>query len=345
MRILAAFLFFVFVASAQLTRATGDEFTVLVFHDIHAENYPPSFTNAADWLLGAKGRGPEGVTGISYYNIKSISGVGDYTTSCTSAGASCTAAWNLFKSDWDRIHAAGLPGIWTRGNHDTYAYSFGTLPGVVYGSDPSWQATTFDVSTPKGLLRLGLVGVSVADDLSAGQAARRFVDEIIAGSQAQRQWMFLRHVGPAEAYGDVTPRITPPHGGDSGVWCDPCAGYSGVNSAMGLLNNFFYTVTRVFWFATGHYSYGAAMVQVTANDGHLISGIGNNGGDGNLGHVTMFKFQPSLGEVQIAHYLIGDSVTPAGSMVGSVQTTAWALETTGEHGLSPRPSPGRRRER
>lgn len=345
MRILAAFLFLVLAAPAQLTQATGDEFTVLVFHDIHVENYPPSFTNAADWLLGANGRGPGGVSGISYYNIKSISGVGDYTTSCTSAGASCTAAWNLFKPDWDRIHAAGLPGIWTRGNHDTYAYSFGTLPGVIYGSDPSWQAAAFDVSTARGLLRLGLVGVSVADDLSAGQAARTFVDETIAGSQAQRQWMFLRHVGPAQPYGDVTPRITFPDGGDAGVWCDPCAGYGGVNSAMALLTNFFSSVTKVFWFATGHYNYGAAMVQVTASDGHVISGIGNNGNDGADGHVTMFKFQPSLSLVQIAHYLIGNSAAPAGSLVGSVQTTASPPPTTGAHRPYPRPSPGRRRGR
>ena len=343
-KVLVAFLFLVLAAPAQLTQSTGDEFTVLVFHDIHADSYPPSFTMAADWLLGVNGRGPGRVSGISYYNIKAISGVGDYTTPCTSAGASCTAAWNLFKPDWDRIHAAGLPGIWTRGNHDTNAYSFGTLSGVTYGSNPSWQATTFDVSTSRGLVRLGLVGVDVGDDLSAGQAARAFVDGIIAGSQAERQWMFLRHVGPAEPYGDVTPRIAPPNGGDAGAWCDPCAGYSGVNSAMGLLNNFFYTVTRVFWFATGHYSYGAAMIQVTASDGHVISGIGNNGGDGGLGHVTIFKFQPSLGHVQIVHYLIGDSATPAGSMFGSLQTLDWVLQTRAIR-LFPRPSPGRRRGR
>jgi hypothetical protein len=345
MRILAPFLFLVLAAPAQLTKATGDEFTVLVFHDIHVDTAPGVFHNSVDWLLGTNGRGPGGVSGISYYNIKSISGVGDYTTSCTSAGASCTAAWNLFKPDWDRIHAAGLPGIWTRGNHDTYAYSFGNLPGVAYGSDLSWQAITFDVNTPKGLQMLGLVGVSVADDLSASQPARTYVDEIIAGSQAQRQWMFLRHVGPAEPYGDVTQRMTSPNGGDSGVWRDPCAGYGGASSAMGLLNNFFATVTRVFWFATGHYSYGAAVVQVTANDGHLISGIGNNGNDGGDGHVTMFKFQPSLGQVQIAHYLIGDSATAAGSMFGSVHTTAWAEQTTVAPGQSRRPPPGRPRRR
>ena len=115
--------------------------------------------------------------------------------------------------------------------------------------------------------------------------------------------------------------------------------------ALGLLNNLVVTVTRVFWFATGHYSYGAAVVQVTANDGHLISGIGNNGNDGGDGHVTMFKFQPSLGHVQIAHYLIGNSATPTGSMVGSVITTARAEQATVAPGQFRRPPPGRPRRR
>ena len=356
MRILVAFLFLVLAAPAQLTKATGDEFTVLVFHDIHMDTSPGYFHNAVDWLVGANGRGPGRVSGISYYNLKSINGVGDYATTCgdQSWGVDPTPSAGTFLFDYERIAALSLPGIWTRGNHDNcskYTDKFVT----------SLQSATFDVSgTAKGTIKLGIVGVGVADDLSAGQPSRLYVDGVISGSDAHRQWMFLRHVGPAAPYGDYTPRVTPPCGesaaqaapntpctpwGLGALWQDPSSGYSGVTSALALLNNFFYTVTRVFWFATGHYSYGAAVVQVTANDGHLISGIGNNGNDGGNGHVTMFKFQPSLGHVQIAHYLIGDAAAPAGSVAGSVQTTAWALQTTDEHGISSRPSPGRRRGR
>jgi hypothetical protein len=340
------------LAFAQLGQATGDEFTILAFHDVHYNDAAGVWQNSVNWLLGASGRGPGGVSGISYYNIKSINGVGDYDSPCTGAGSACDIAWGGFKSIWDTLYAGysalGIKGIWTQGNHDTYGYAFGSMAGVSVGANPSWQSTTLDVSgTSQGTIRLGIVGVGVGDYMASGQPARAFVDGVIAGSDAHRQWMFLRHVGPAEPYGDYTPRVTPPCGDPAtnactsnvGIWCDACAGWGGTNSALSLLSDFFYTVTRVFWFATGHYSYGAAMVQVTANDGHLISGIGNNGNDGAEGHVTMFKFQPASSHVQIAHYTIGVAGTPAGALVGSVQTVAWAVEGTAASGLLWSPCP------
>src|ERR1035438_3787240 len=192
------------VAFGQLSRATGDEFTILVFHDIHYNDTAGVWQNSVNWVLGASGRGPGGVSGISYYNIKSINGVGDYTSPCTGAGSSCDTAWAGFKAIWDTLYAGysalGITGVWTQGNHDTYNYSFGTLPAVSYGSNPSWQSTTYDISTvSKGTVHLGIVGVGVGDDLTAGQPARTFVNSAI--SDPRRQWMLTRHVGPAEGYG------------------------------------------------------------------------------------------------------------------------------------------------
>ena len=136
----------------QLTPATGDDFTVAVYNDIHTDNGPQQWTDAVDWLVGANGRGPGGMAAVSYWNIKAIAGVGDYVTNCNDSN------WKAFLAGWRRISAFGLPGIWPPGNHDQcapYTASFGS----------SLQSARVDVSTTLGAVHLGLLGVGVADDM------------------------------------------------------------------------------------------------------------------------------------------------------------------------------------
>src|SRR5450755_1831359 len=125
------------IACGQLPQATDDEFTIAVYNDIHTDNDPLSWQNSVDWLVGANGRGPGGVSAVAYWNIKAIAGVGDYVTACNDTN------WTAFLAGWSRISALALPGIWPQGNHDLcpqYGASFGS----------TLQSNTVDVNTTLG---------------------------------------------------------------------------------------------------------------------------------------------------------------------------------------------------
>jgi hypothetical protein len=295
------------IAFAQLPQATGDDFTIAVYNDIHTDNDPPSWVNAVDWLVGANGRGPGGLSAVRYWNIKAIAGVGDYVTDCNDTN------WNAFLAGWYRISALALPGIWPQGNHDLcsqYTASFGS----------TLQSATVDVNTTLGVIRLGLLGVGVADDMSAGQASRTWADDILAASQPDRQWIFLRHVGTYAAYGVPGPYVDPTDG-DFG-WCKSyaeCAGYP--NAGVSLRDDFYAREQKVYWGVHGHNGY-VAIDRMTADDGHPVQVTGNLGASGGRpGWITLLKFRPSHHDIQVAVYLSNNGA--AGSIYSGPFTWPW----------------------
>jgi hypothetical protein len=319
-------LLFAGIASAQLPQATGDDFTIAVYNDIHTDNDPLSWTNAVDWLLGVNGRGPASMPAVRYWNIKAIAGVGDYVTTCNDTN------WNMFLTGWHRISELALPGIWPQGNHDLcsqYTATFGS----------TLQSTTVDVSTTLGVLRLGLLGVGVADDMSAGQPSRTWADGILAASPPERQWVFLRHVGTYAAYGAPGPYLYPAHG-DSG-WCKnstECAGYS--EAGTSLRDRFYAKEERVFWGVHGHNGY-VAVDSMTADDGHPVQVTGNLGASGGTpGWITLLKFRPSHNDIQVAVYLSYNGA--AGSIYSGPYTWPWTPQPVSGH-RAPRRRGGRAR--
>src|SRR5690349_16717350 len=108
MRALSCLILFGLPLTAQLPRATGDEFTIAIFNDTHTARSLPDWINTLDWLTGQNGRGPGGQSAIAYWNIKSVSGAGDYASS---GADDCNAgAWADFTTQFARIRALGLPG-------------------------------------------------------------------------------------------------------------------------------------------------------------------------------------------------------------------------------------------
>jgi hypothetical protein len=319
MKTIALFPFLVCLAMGQLTPATGDDFTVAVYNDIHTDNGPRQWTEAVDWLVGANGRGPGGMAAVSYWNIKAIAGVGDYVTSCNDSN------WKAFLTGWRRISALGLPGIWPPGNHDLcapYMASFGS----------SLQSATVDVSTALGVVRLGLLGVGVADDMSAGQPSRTWADGILNAAQPDRQWIFLRHVGTYARYAAPGPYAYPADG-DSG-WCKTnaeCAGYA--DAGVALRDNFYAKEQRVYWGVHGHNGY-VAVNSMTADDGHAVHVTGNLGASGSTpGWITLLKFRPSRRDIQAAVYLSQNGA--AGSIYAGPFTWPWDPPTAGAHPAPP----------
>jgi hypothetical protein len=307
MKTTISLLFFAGIAFAQLTQATGDDFTIAVYNDIHTDNDPLSWTNAVDWLVGAGGRGPGSMPAVRYWNIKAVSGVGDYVTNCNDTN------WNAFLAGWHRISALGLPGIWPQGNHDfcaQYAASFGS----------TLQNAKVDVSTTVGVIHIGLLGVGTADDMSAGQASRTWADNIIAAGEPDRQWIFLRHVGTYAAYAVPGPYAYPADG-DAG-WCRntaECAGYG--NAGVSLRDSFYAREQKVYWGVHGHNGY-VAVDSMVADDGHPVQVTGNLGASGGTpGWITLLKFRPSHRDIQVAVYLSQNGA--AGSIYAGPYTWAW----------------------
>jgi hypothetical protein len=320
MKTILPLLVFASIAWGQLPRAAGDDFTIAVYNDIHTDNGPAEWTNAVDWLVGANGRGPGGVSAVVYWNIQAIAGVGDYVTFCNDAN------WSAFLAAWHRIMALGLPGIWPQGNHDAcaqYTASFGS----------SLQSATVDVSTTLGLVRLGLLGVGVADDMSAGQPSRRWADRIFAAAQPDRQWIFLRHVGTYALYATPGPYAYPADG-DSG-WCKSyaeCAGFP--NAGVALRDDFYAREERVYWGVHGHNGY-VAMNGMTAGDGHPVRVTGNLGASGGTpGWITLLKFRPSHQDIQVAVYWSQDG--PAGSIYAGPYTWPWTPQPARDRPAEPR---------
>jgi hypothetical protein len=312
-------------ASAQLTQATGDDFTIAVYNDIHTDNNVSAWTNAVDWLLGVNGHGPSGVSALSYWNIKAVAGLGDYVTACNDTN------WNSFLSNWNRISALGLPGIWTQGNHDLcsqYTATFGSTD----------QSVTLNVSTSLGVVKLGLVGVGVADDMTSGQASRTYVDGVLSASEANRQWIFLRHVGTYAAYASPGPYVYPANGNSGWCFDSTTCLYAGQTGAD-LRDSFYQHESKIFWGVHGHVGY-VAVNSLTADDGHVVNVTGNQGASGSTpGWITLMKFRPSHHDIQMAVYLSYDGVT--GSLYSGPYTWAWTpnIASTTSRGLFPLPSP------
>jgi hypothetical protein len=326
MRTIIPFFFVAGIAFGQLPPASGDDFTIAVYNDIHTDNNPAAWTNAVDWLVGANGRGPGGMAAVAYWNIKAIAGVGDYVTSCNDTN------WNAFLAGWYRINALGLPGIWPQGNHDLcgqYTASFGS----------SLQSTTVDVSTTLGVVRLGLLGVGVADDMSEGHPSRMWADRVLEAAQPDRQWIFLRHVGTYAPYASPGPYGYPADG-DSG-WCKTnaeCAGYG--NAGVALRDSFYAQEQGVYWGVHGHNGY-VAVNSMTADDGHPVQVTGNLGASGGTpGWITLLKFRPSQHDVQVAVYLSQNGA--AGSIYAGPYTWPWSPRRANGRRVEPR-KPGRGR--
>ena len=325
MKTLFPMFLFAAVAAAQLPPAAADEFTIAVYNDIHTDNDPVAWTNSVDWLVGANGHGPGGMAAVAYWNIKAISGVGDYVTACTDAN------WKAFLAGWQRISALALPGIWPQGNHDfcaSYANQFGS----------SLQSATLDVQTSKGLVRLGLIGAGVADNMAGGQPSRIWADSVIAASQASRQWIFLRHVGTYAPYGASVPFVFSKDGNNG--WCadnTQCAGYGAAGqSGVDLRDNFYAREPQVYWGVHGHNGY-VAVDSLEADDGHIVHVTGNLGASGGKpGWITLLKFRPAHNDIQVAVYLSYDGA--AGSLYSGPYTWAWTPESVPGHPTEPKKS-------
>jgi len=301
-----------------MTAATGDEFSLALYNDIHAENTAGAWTEAVDWLLGANSRGPGGTCGtacsaITRFNVKAIAGVGDYTTACTSAGASCDAAFAVFMTDFPRITALGLPGIWPQGNHDTADYT------PTFGS--TLQSSTFSVPVTGGTVKLGFVGVGVADDMTSG-ASRTYVDGVIAAditANPTRQWMVFRHVMTFAS------QLNSPPYWQVGIFCNDattCAGNVAPNDGVTFRDNFLVQEPHIWWAFGGHSGW-TTNIQTTANDGHVINTTGNKGASGgSAGYITMMKFKPASHTIDVQVWLTYGS--PAiGYPYTDVFTWAW----------------------
>ncbi len=344
MKSILLFLLFSGIAPAQLTPATGDDFTIAVYNDTHVARSFSDWTNAVDWLVGSNGRGPNGQPAIAYWNIKAVAGAGDYVSP---GGDDCNALnWATAVSSFQRIFNLGLPGVWPQGNHDycaQYTNLFGGLPGVTYGDSVTLQASTWNVSTNSGMVRLGMIGAGTADDMALGQPSRIWADGVLSSSEPDRQWIFIRHVGTYAPYGNpgpyVYPAVKPEHNDDG--WCADgaqCAGFSGTNFGTALRDNFYAKESKVFWGVHGHNGY-VAMNSLKANDGHVVNVTGNLGASGGTpGWITLLKFRPSHNDIQVAVYLSYDG--PSGSLYAGPYTWAWtrhsSLHSTPGHPANPK---------
>ncbi|MEO8367571.1 MAG: hypothetical protein ABI806_00020 [Candidatus Solibacter sp.] len=318
MKTVFLFLVLAVTAFAQLPPATGDDFTIAVYNDIHVDNDPLSWTNAVDWMVGANGRGPAGIAAARYWNIKAIAGVGDYVTACNDK------SWKLFLDGLTRINALSLPGIWPQGNHDICAPYTATFSSTL-------QSAKIDVTTPRGLVRLGLIGVGVGDNMDAGQPSRVWADGVMSASQPNRQWIFLRHVGTAAPYAAPGPYVFPKDG--NAGWCSndtQCAGYGAPGqTGVELRDKFYAKESQVHWGVHGHNGY-VAMDSLTADDGHTVNVTGNLGASGGIpGWITLLKFRPSHNDIQVAVYLSYNGV--AGSVYSGPFTWAWKPEPVPAH--------------
>jgi hypothetical protein len=273
--------------------------------DVHAPNGPQQWVAIAKWITA----------NCPAWNCKAIVGVGDYVNNPTNANE-----WLDFVAGYNIIMATGLPVVWPPGNHD-YAYGQGyTSFDAHFGNAYRWtscypdcahprnQYVKVDVPAKAGLIRLGILGMDIFQNMSSGQPAE-WAQDILDGSERDRQFIYVSHMLVAGA----TSRVP-----GTGAWCydaTSCAGGRDDPHASGLgqWQDFIQLSPKILWTFNGHIGYNATSMTSIARDGHAVHSFGQAGASGNVyTRIVLLKFQPQADNIRVSFVdpITGEDPTP-----------------------------------
>jgi hypothetical protein len=280
-------------ASALAAQPRSDEFAIVVVTDVHAPNGPSQWVAVAKWIAA----------NCPAWNCKAIVAVGDYVNNPTVA-----KEWLDFVAGYNIIMAVGLPVVWPPGNHDNgYSQGYATFDAQ-FGNAYRWtscfpdclhphnQYVKVDVPAKAGLIRLGILGMDIFQNMSSGQPAE-WAQNILDASEPDRQFMYSTHMLVAGATSPVP---------GTGAWCYDLATCVGGNAdphttGLGQWQDFIHGSPKIFWTFNGHAGYNATSLTSTAKDGHAVHSFGQAGASGGVyPRIALLKFQPQAGNIRVS---------------------------------------------
>jgi len=280
-------------ASALAAESGSDEFTIVVVPDVHAPNGPSQWVAVAKWIA----------TNCPAWNCKAIVAVGDYVNTPVYPNE-----WLDFVAGYNIVMAMGLPAVWPPGNHDNgWSQGYATFDaqfGNAYHwtscypdcSHPHNQYVKVDVPTKAGMVRLGILGMDIFQNMSSGQPAE-WAQNILDASEPDRQFMYATHMLVAGATSPVP---------GAGAWCHDsttCAGGSSDphTTGLGQWEDFIQWRPKIFWTFNGHFGYNATSMTSVAKDGHAIHSFGQAGASGGVyTRIALLTFQPQAGNIRVS---------------------------------------------
>jgi len=282
------------LAPSLPAQAETDDFTIVVPMDVHAPNGPPLWVAAAKWV----------VANCPAWNCKAIVAVGDYVNNPTVA-----SEWQDFVAGYNIIMSMGLPVVWPPGNHDNgYSQGFTTFDGQFGGAyawdscypdcgHPHNQYAKVDVPTKAGVIKLGILGMDIFQNMSSGQPAT-WAQAILDDAEPDRQFFYATHM--LVAGGGATPGI--------GAWCydlTTCVGGSADphTTGLGQWQDFIRVNPKIQWTMNGHTGYNATSLASIAGDGHTVHSFGQAGASGGKNTwIALLKFQPQKHDIEVTFW-------------------------------------------
>jgi hypothetical protein len=272
----------------------SDDFTIVILMDVHAPNGPPLWVSAAKWVIA----------NCPAWNCKAIVAVGDYVNN-----PSVASEWQAFAAGFHIIMALGLPVVWPPGNHDN-GYSQGyTSFDAQFGGAWSWdscypdcghphnQYAKVDVPTRSGVVKLGILGMDIFQNMSSGQPAA-WAQAILNDAEPDRQFFYATHMLVAGA--SAVP--------GTGAWCrdlTTCVGGSADphTTGLGQWQDFIRVNPKIQWTVNGHIGYNATSLATTAADGHTVHSFGQAGASGGAHTwVGLLKFRPRANRIEVTFW-------------------------------------------
>jgi hypothetical protein len=272
----------------------GDDFTIVVVLDVHAPNGPPLWAEVAKWV----------VANCPAWNCKAIVAVGDYVNNPTVA-----SEWQDFAPGYNIMMSMGLPIVWPPGNHDNgYSQGYTSFDAHFAGAwqwdscypdcaHPHNQYAKVDVPTKAGVVKLGILGMDIFQNMSSGQPAR-WAQAILNDAEPERQFFYATHM--LVAGGGATP--------GTGAWCHDlttCVGGSADphTTGLGQWQDFIQVNPKIQWTVNGHTGYNPASMASTAADGHTVHSFGQMGASGGTHTgVALLKFRPRANHIEVTFW-------------------------------------------
>jgi hypothetical protein len=271
-----------------------DDFTIVVVLDVHAPNGPPLWVSDAKWIAA----------NCPAWNCRAIVAVGDYVNNPT-----VPAEWQDFVAGYNIVMSMDLPVVWPPGNHDigySQGYtSFDTQFGGAYSwascypdcAHPHNQFAKVDVPTRSGVIKLGILGMDIFQNMSSGQPAA-WAEAILNEAEPDRQFFYASHMLVAGA--SAVP--------GTGAWCSDittCVGGSADphTTGLGQWQDFIRVNPKIQWTLNGHAGYNPASLATTAADGHTVHSFGQAGASGGTHTgIALLKFQPRANRIEVTYW-------------------------------------------
>jgi hypothetical protein len=154
-----------------------------------------------------------------------------------------------------------------------------------------------DVPTRAGVVKLGILGMDIFQNLSTGQPAA-WAQAILNDAEPDRQFVYSTHMLVAGA--SAVP--------GTGAWCHDfatCVGGSADphTTGLGQWQDFISVNPKIHWTVNGHTGYNPASLASAATDGRTVHSFGQMGASGatHTG-IALLKFVPRANRIELTFW-------------------------------------------